>query len=159
MVAKHPENYVLPYNYGVELYRYIYSDEMKTANTSAYKEKLPVILNKAIAIKSTGEANFLLANFLYNNSIDLSEDARKIKGPKPADLKRKKEMDAASTKAMNDAIPYAEKVVSLFANVQKPKSSEKINYKQSLVILKNIYEIKKDAAKVASYDKKIKEAE
>lgn len=159
LVSKYPGNYVLPYNYGVELYRYIYSDEMKTANTNAFKEKLPVILGKAIAIKSTGEANFLLANFLYNNSIDLSEDARKLRGPKPADLKKKKELDAASTKAMNDAVPYAEKVVSLFADIQKPKSSEKINYKQSLVILKNIYEIKKDAAKVASYDKKIKETE
>ena len=75
LVAKYPGNYVLPYNYGVELYRYIYSEEMKTANTSAFKEKLPAILGKAIAIKSTGEANFLLANFLYNNSIDLSEDS------------------------------------------------------------------------------------
>ena len=159
LVAKHPENYVLPYNYGVELYRYIYSDEMKTANTSAFKEKLPVILNKAIAIKSTSEANFLLANFLYNNSIDLSEDARKIKGAKPADLKKKKDMDAASTKAMNDAIPFAEKVVSLFADIQKPKSSEKVNFKQSLVILKNIYEIKKDVTKVNLYAKKIKDAE
>ena len=159
LVAKHPENYVLPYNYGVELYRYIYSDEMKNANTTAFKEKLPAILNKAIAIKSTSEANFLLANFLYNNSIDLSEDARKIKGPKPADLKKRKEMDATSTKAMNEAIPYAEKVVSLFADIQKPKSSEKVNYKQSLVILKNIYEIKKDAVKVALYAKKIKDAE
>jgi hypothetical protein len=43
--------------------------------------------------------------------------------------------------------------------VAKPKGSEKVNYKQSLVILKNIYEVKKDAAKVASYDKMIKEAE
>ena len=159
LVAKYPGNYVLPYNYGVELYRYIYSEEMKTANTTPFKEKLPVILGKAIAIKSTGEANFLLANFLYNNSIDISEDARKLKGPKPADLKKKKELDAASTKALNDATPYAEKVVSLFAEIQKPKSSEKINYKQSLVILKNIAEIKKETAKVAMYDKKIKEAE
>ena len=105
LVAKYPGNYVLPYNYCVELYRYIYSEEMKTANTTPFKEKLPVILGKAIAIKSTGEANFLLANFLYNNSIDISEDARKLKGPKPADLKKKKELDAASTKALNDATP------------------------------------------------------
>lgn len=159
LMARHPDNYVLPYNYSVELYRYIYSEEMKNANTAAYKEKLPEILKKAIAIKSTSEANFLMTNFLYNNSIDLSEEARKIKGPKPADLKKKKDIEAASTKAMNEAIPYAEKVVSLFADIQKPKGSEKINYKQSLVILKNIYDVKKDTAKAAMYDKKIKETE
>ena len=158
LMAKHPDNYILPYNYAVELYRFIYADSMKNANTNVYKEKLPQILKKAIAIKSTGEANFLMANFLYNNSIDVSEDARKLRGPKPADLKKKKELNDLSAAQMSDAIPYAEKVISLFADLQKPKGSEKINFKQSLVILKNIYESKKDAAKVAIYDKKIKDA-
>jgi hypothetical protein len=159
LLAKYPDNYILPFNYSVELYRYIYSDEMKTANTSVYKEKLPEILKKAIAIKSTPEANFLMANFLYNNSIDISEDARKIKGPKPADLKTKKDMEANGTRQMNDAIPYAEKVVSLYAENTKPKPGEKVNYKQALSILKNIYDVKKDAVKSAAYDKKIKEAQ
>jgi len=159
LMGKYPDNYLLAYNYSVELYRYIYSEEMKTANTAVYKEKLPVVLKKAIAIKSTSEANFLMGNFLYNNSIDLSEDAKKIKGTKPADVKSRKDMEAASDKALNDAIPYAEKVVSLFPEIQKPKGSEKVNYRQALSILKNIYEIKKDAAKVATYDAKLKEAQ
>jgi hypothetical protein len=157
LLAKHPDNYVLFFNYSVELYKYIYSDEMKTANTSPYKEKLTKALNQAIILKSTPEANFLMANYLYNNSIDVSEEARKLKGPKPADLKAKKELEALSAKQVNDAIPFAEKVISLYADNTKPKSSEKVNYRQSLSILKNIYEVKKDAAKVAMYDKKIKE--
>ena len=158
LLTKYPGNYILSFNYSVELYRYIYSDEMKNANTNTYKEKLPEVLKKAIAIKSTPEANFLLANYLYNNSIDVSEEGRKIKGPKPADLKMKKDLEAASTAQMNDAIPYAEKVVSLFADIQKPKGSEKVNYKQALSILKNIYDVKKDTAKSAMYDAKIKAA-
>ena len=156
LLAKYPDNYVLAYNYGVELYRYIYSDEMKTANTSAYKAKLPVILKKAIAIKSTSEANFLLANFLYNNSIDLSEESRKITGTKPADTKTKKDLSAASTAAMNESIPYAEKVVTLYPAIEKPKSTEKINYRQTLVMLKDMYDLKKDTAKSAEYDAKLK---
>ncbi len=159
LMVKNPGNYTLPYNYGVELYRYIYSDEAKNVNTDPYKKKLPEVMDKAIAIKSTSEANFLMANFLYNNSIDIGEDARKIKGTKPDEVKKKKELMAESDAAMNGAIPYAEKVVALFPASAKPKGSEKVNYKQSLVILKNIYEVKKDAAKVASYDKMIKEAE
>ncbi|MCW3090967.1 MAG: hypothetical protein JWP81_2036 [Ferruginibacter sp.] len=159
LMVKNPTNYTVPYNYSVELYRYIYSDSLKNVNTNTYKAKLPEILKKAIAIKPTSEANFLLANFLYNNSIDISEDARKIKGVKPEDLKKKKALQAQSDSTMNAAIEYAQAVVSLYPGITKPKSSEKINYKQSLVILKNIYESKKDAAKVASYDKLIKEAE
>ena len=159
LLAKYPDNYVLAYNYSVELYRYIYSEEMKTANTAPYKQKLPVILKKALSIKSTSEANFLLANFLYNNSIDLSDEARKIKGTKPADVKSRKDLEAASASAMNDAIPYAEKVVSMYPEIQKPKGSEKVNYRQSLTMLRDIYETKKDTDKATAYDAKIKEAQ
>lgn len=159
LMAKNPSNYTLPYNYSVEMYRYIYSDSAKNVNTNEYKTKLPDVLKKAIAIKSTSEANFLLANFLYNNSIDISEDARKMKGVKPADIKSKKELQAQSDMALTQAIPYAEAVLSLYPAITKPKSSDKINYKQSLVILKNIYENKKDTAKAATYDKLIKSAE
>lgn len=159
LMAKHPDNYIVPYNYSVELYHYIYSDETKNTNTGEYKAKLVETIKKAIANKSTVEANFLAANFLYNNSIDISEEARKIKAVKPEDVKRKKAMDADANKTMNDAIPFAENVVSVFPTVQKPKATEKANYRQALTILKNIYEVKKDAAKIASYEKLLKEAE
>lgn len=159
LMVKNPSNYTLPYNYGVELYRYIYDDEMKDSNMVAYKTKLIEVMNKAIGIKSTLEANFLLANFLYNNSIDLSEEARKMKGTKPDDLKKKKELQTKSDAQMNASVPYAEKVVSLFAAIDSPKTSEKINYKQSLTILKNVASENKQVAKVAEYDKLIKSAE
>lgn len=158
LMVKNPGNYTLPYNYGVELYRYIYSDETKNVNTDEYKKKLPEVMDKAIKIKSTPEANFLLANFLYNNSIDIEEEARKIKGAKPEDIKKKKDMQAQAHVSRDQAIPYAETVITLHGTAEH-KTSEKVNYKQSLVILKNIYEEKKDAAKVASYDKLIKESE
>jgi hypothetical protein len=157
LLLKYPTNYTIPYNYGVELYHYVYSEEMKTLNTTKYKTRLKEVINKAIAIKSTSESNFLMANFLYNYSIDISDEARKLKGPKPEDLKKKKELNDQSTAVMNEAIPYAEKTVELFASIAKPKSSEKINYRQSLTILRNIYETKKDVTKAAQYDKLIKE--
>jgi hypothetical protein len=159
LLAAHPSNYVLSYNYGVELYQYIYSDSVKAADVNGYKDKLVEVMKTSIAAKPTVEANFLLANFLYNNSIDIADEGRKIKGVKPDDIKKKKEFTAASQKSMDDAIPYAQGVEKAFAALTKPKSSEKVNYKQSLVILKNIYEVKKDAAKLAEYEKKVKEAE
>jgi len=159
LMALHPNNYILSYNYGVELYQYIYSDSVKAADVNQYKDKLVEVMKKAVAAKSTVEANFLLANFLYNNSIDVAEESRKIKGTKPEDLKKKKDLTTASNKSMEDAIPYALAVEPAFTAIAKPKNSEKVNYKQSLVILKNIYEAKKDVAKTAEYDKKVKAAE
>ncbi len=157
LLAKYPENFAINYNYAVELYQYVYSDERKTADNEAYKAKITALLDKAIKAKpNSSEANFLMANYTYNNSIDISEAAQKIKGPKPEDLKRKKEMNERSAKMMDGAIPYAEKVVELFDGIAKPKSSEKINYRQSLVILRNIYEVKKDTARADKYDKMIK---
>jgi hypothetical protein len=156
LMGKISDNYTLLFNYGVELYRYIYSDEMQKVNTTEYKNKLPEVMKKAIAIKSTSEANFLLANFYYYNAIDISEEARTLKAVKPDELKKKKDLQAQSDLAMTQAIPFAEANVALFAKIAKPKSSEKINCKQSLVILKNIYEAKKDAEKIAIYDAKIK---
>ncbi len=44
LMTKNAGNYTLPYNYGVELYRYIYSDQMKDSNTTAYKAKLPEVM-------------------------------------------------------------------------------------------------------------------
>jgi hypothetical protein len=159
LLGKYPGNYTLAYNYAVELYRFIISDEMKNENTDIYKVKFPEVMKKAIDIKSTSEGNFLMASFLYNNSVDLSEEARKIRGPKPEDLKRKKEVEAHATEQMNQAIPYCESVINLFAGIAKPKLSEKVNYKQVLGMLKSIYEVKKDASKVATYTQKLKEAE
>ena len=129
---------------------------MQKVNTTDYKNKLPEIMKKAIAIKSTIEANFLLANFYYNNAIDISEDARNIKGIKPEDLKKKKDINAQSDIAMTQAIPFAEATISIYGTIAKPKSSDKVNCKQSLSILKSIYETKKDAEKVALYDAKVK---
>lgn len=165
LLTKHPESYSLPYNYAVELYHYIYSDEMKSANTDEYKAKLQEAGKKALANRQTVEANFLMTNFLYNNSIDIADEARKIKSPKPNvaikpdEIKKKRALEAESTKVMNESIPYGEAVVSVFEALTKPKGSEKVNYKQSLVILKNVYEVKKDAAKVAALEKKISVAE
>ncbi|MBL0359419.1 MAG: hypothetical protein IPP72_22295 [Chitinophagaceae bacterium] len=159
LMAKHPTNYTVAYNYAVELYNHINSDDAKNVNTSDDKTKLAEVLKKAIAIQSTFDANFLIANFLYNHSFDIGEEARKIKGPKPDDLKKRKALEAEAAKLLNDVIPYGESSLSLFAALPKKKTTDKIHYKQVLTMMKNIYDVKKDAAKSVQYDKLIKEAE
>jgi hypothetical protein len=159
LMVKMPDNYTVVYNYGVELFNYLNSDAAKTANTSEHKTKLVEVLKKADNLQPSFDANFLLATFLYNNSFDIGEEARKIKGPKPEDLKRRKAMEADATKSMNEAIVPAEAALKLYEGIEKKKTTDKIHNKQLLTMLKNIYEVKKDTAKAAQYDKLSKEAE
>ena len=159
LAAKYPNSYTVLYYYSAELYNYLNGDGAKDANAPALKTKLAETLKKAIAAKSTFEANFLLTNFLYNSSFDLGEEARKIKGPKPDDLKKKKAMEAEAKKLLNEAVAPGEEALKQFAILQKAKSTDKVHRKQVLNMLKNIYEVKEDRAKVAEYNKLISEAE
>ncbi len=154
LLLKYPNSYVVTYNYTVELYRYIYSDDAKTLNTNPQKLKLVEVSKKAIAIKSTAEANFLLANFLYNDSYDLSDAARQIKGTKPEDLKKKKELSDASKKELDESIPYAETGVDLYSKMTKLKGSEKVNYRQLLDLLSEGYRVKGNPTKSAEFKAK-----
>ena len=52
-----------------------------------------------------------------------------------------------------------EEAVKLFAAIAKPKTTEKVHYKQVLTMLRNIYDVKKNAAKSAEYDRMAKAAE
>jgi len=159
LITKYPNNYAIAYNYSVELYNYLNSDDSKTADRPALKAKLETVLKKAIAINSTFDANFIMANYLYNSSFDLSDEARKIRGTKPDDLKKKKAMEADATRIMNDAGGYAETAHTLFPSLKKPKTTDKIHHKQIVTILRNVAENKKDAAKMAEYDRLLKEME
>jgi hypothetical protein len=152
--AKYPNSYVLFFNYGYELNKYVYSDEPKTGDLAAYKTKIPELFKKAIAIKSTTDANMLLANFYYNNSYDLTEEAKKIKGNKPDEVKKRLDLNAASKNNQNTCIPVAEEAVRLFAAMPKLKLSEKVNYKQAYDMLSTIYRINGDAKKADEYEKK-----
>jgi len=159
LAAKHPDNYDLAYRYSAELFNYINSDESKGVNVADYKTKLSESLKKTIAIRSTFEANFLMATSLYNNSFDIGDEARKIKGVKPEDVKKKKALEAESLKQLDDLIPYGESAIAIFPTIKKQSGSEKANYKRLLNMMKNVYEVKKNTAKAAEYDKLAKAAE
>lgn len=156
LLTKNPGSYDVAYNYAAELFNYVNATETPAASAAEYKKKLVEILKKAIAIKSTFEANFVMTVTLYNNSFDISDEASKIKGLKADDLKKKKALQNDAMQALNEAIPYGEAGVKLFSEIDKPTGSEKGNYRKLLSMMKNMYEVKKDAAKTAEYDAKMK---
>ena len=154
LIVKYSNSYVLFFNYGYELNKFVYSDEPKTGDMSAYKVRIPDLFKKAIAIKSTVEANMLLANFYYNNSYDLTDEAKKIKGTKPEDVKKRQDLNNASRASLNMSVPVAEEATRLYAAMPKLKGSDKVNYKQALDILSVVYKLNGDAKKGEEYEKR-----
>lgn len=148
-----PNNYVLYYNYAIEIDKFINSAESKGKDLSSYKKKLEASFKKAISIKSTIEANLQLANLYYSKTYEIQEQVAKIKGTKPEEVKLKKELVALTKSTMNDCIPYAEEAVKLLAVLKEYKFADKTNYKLALEILSNAYKLNGNAAKVAEYEK------
>ena len=157
LAMSHPNSYMVFFNYGYELDKFIYSADAKGKDMAAYKKKIPELFKKAISINSTIDANMLLTNHYYNESFDYIDEANKIKGAKPEDAKKRNEILALSKASLNQAIPYGEETVKLFAAqkaAQKEfKMSDKVNYKQVIDILIKAYKQNGNAAKAAEYEK------
>lgn len=154
LLTTHADNYMVNFNYGYELEKFIYSQDAKGKDLSGYKKRIPELFKKAISIKSTIDANMLLANHYYNLSFDISDEANKIKGTKPDDVKKKNDLMATSKSTINEAIPYAETAVDLYGKLEKFKESDKVNYKQVLDVLSQAYKQKGDLKKSEEYNKK-----
>ena len=154
LTVKYPNSYTVWFYYGNDLNRFVYADENKAMNMTAYKAKVPDLLKKALAINSTGEANMLLANFYYNNSFDLSDASTKIKGTKPDDVKKRTELMNASKKSLDDCLPWAMAAVDIFSKQAKLRGTEKTNFRLAYDMLAEIYRVKGDPKKSAEFKAK-----
>ncbi len=157
-----PNNYVVFYNYAIDIDKYLSSDAAKgkdAAFVTNYRNKIEELYKKTISIKSTLEANLQLANLYYGKTFDLQDRISRIKGTKPAELKLKNDLIAESKAVSLASIPYAEEAVRLLSELKTYKYSDKANYKLALEILGAGYKVKGDAAKVAEVEKKKLEVE
>lgn len=149
-----PNNYAVFYNYAVDIDKFLGSDAAKGKDVTAYKNKIEELFKKTVSIKSTIEGNLQLANLYYSKTYDLQEQAAKIKGTKPAEVKVKNEVLANVKATMNKAIPYAEEAARLLGELKEYKFTDKTNYKLAMEILTNAYKMNGNAAKLAEYEKK-----
>jgi hypothetical protein len=157
-----PNNYIVFYNYAVEIDKFLGTDAAKgkdAATVAAYKIKIEDLFKKAVSIKPNIEGNLQLANLYYSKTYDLQERAAKIKGTKPTELKVKADLNAAVKASMSQAIPFAEEAVKLLAALKEYKFSDKANYKLALEILSNAYKMSGNTAKFAEIEKKKLEVE
>ncbi len=157
-----PNNYVVFYNYAIEIDKFISSDASKGKDANAinaYRTKIEELYKKAVSIKSTVEGNLQLANLYYSKTFDLQERIAKIKGTKPAEVKVKNDLIAESKALSLASIPYAEETVRLLSEFKEYKFADKSNFKLALEILGHGYKVSGNAAKIAEVEKKKLEVE
>jgi hypothetical protein len=159
LMKRYPEKYTYPYNLAVEIYNDLYTADARPANAEAMKDKLTDVLKVAIPLDKGVDARMLMTRHLYNDAYDYQDSSKKVKGVKPADLKKKADLKALFLKRIDDCIPYAESSVSYFAALPTLKPVQKANYKIVLDLLSQMYGTKNDLKKAAEYDKKKAEVE
>lgn len=149
-----PNNYMIFYNYAIDIDKFLNSSAATGKDIEAYRKKMEDNFKKALALKSTIEVNLQLANMYHNKSFDLQDKAQKIKGTKPAELKIKNDILASMKANLQQAIPYAEDAVKQLAALKTYKFTDKANYKLALEILSNAYKVTGNAVKAAENEAK-----
>jgi hypothetical protein len=151
LYVANPLNFQNSFNYSVEMYNSIWANDAKILDTAVFA-KLTTVLKSAIEADKGLDAVMLLNNHLFNVAADYSAKATLIKGVKPDDVKKKKELNASMIKYMDESIPYGEKLITHFKEEAKLTNKQKISYKQAANSLSEIYRVKGNLKKSAEYD-------
>ena len=143
-------------SYASEMFDYLFikNSEARPADFDAVAAKIETQAKLALNY-SPEAANLILAQLYYNQGYSYTEQANKIKGPKPEDIKKKKDLNASAVAKYDLAIPYTEKEVSLLEQKGTAlKGKDKNTLRTMYGILEDIYTAKGDKAKAGEYDKK-----
>jgi len=154
VMAKNPKNFVVPYNYSIEMYNTIWGRDAKGGDQTAVKEKLTTTLKAAIENDKGNDATVLLSKHLYNLSSDLSIAANMVKGTKPEDVKKKADLVATTNLQMDEFLMYANKASTYFDAQPTLKGAQKGAYTEMLVSMVEVYNYKKNPTKAAEMQKK-----
>jgi hypothetical protein len=155
LTSKNPDNYSLLYNYCVELFNYGLAQEKRPDDFVTVDTKLYEALKKTIALNSTAEANMLMCRYLFFHINDMTDAYNAVKGAKPDDIKKKKDLSDAMGKKYEEVLPYANTVYGLYDAKPALKPNEKGNFKLSCNMLLEYWDRKNDAAKVKFYQDKM----
>ncbi|MEO7444428.1 MAG: hypothetical protein ABIT96_03025 [Ferruginibacter sp.] len=157
LLATSPDNFLLNYNYSVELFNNLYGKDAQTTNLVETKQELTNLLKKAIAVDKGIDATVLMANHQYNMASDISGDVSRLKGTSPEAVKKKADLNTQYMVKMNDFITYAELASKYYDAKTDMTPIQKGVYKSLLINLEEVYNVKKDSKKAAEVrDKKNK---
>lgn len=174
LMAKDPNNFKLLSIYGETLFEKLNPKENETPlpdNAAELEAKMVAVFNKAASLDTKNAASFMnLANHFLNKSVRTGNSLREhqkmmrdkqkantpepVKGkpapkapaPDPADVEKRKALQAEYEVHLEDAKTYYEKSVDVYKTVENLAGVEKQNYRNAVSYLIDIYKEKKDFA-------------
>ena len=177
ILQKDPKNYEVALDYAAELFSQTYGGDPKKPGDVTYeaqKDALTKAIQRAIDINPTATANYIMTQHISNQIYDLQQqlnDARKTtaatkasagktsaKGAtaKPAGVGKSQEYEKAIAAKFEDVFAYSTKAYDQYSKETNLKPEDKQNYKKVLNNLVDYYQYKKQPAKAAEYQAKLK---
>lgn len=152
-VKESPDKMEYSYNYALELYDYAYHSDVtkRPTNSAELINKVESLLKRTLELQPENhQALLVLAQVLYNQGVDIQNEAVNIKGSKPEDVKKRADMKEEAIANYDKAIPYLEEIVTKLENKAELAREEKSSLRNALDILITIYDQKnaKDKMKV-----------
>ena len=152
LLKRNPDSLQYHFNYANEIFGYLYNsdDGVQIENKDQNLAKLKTQLEEAYRIDSKDiNTNWLYSQYYYNKGIELRDEALKIKGTKPEDVKKKDELNEEAKKSWNQAIPFSD--VALKTLEESGKSSDRSRYKSVANLMQNIYRSLSDKENLKVY--------
>ena len=156
LITGNCKTYALLYNYGAELFNYIYTQDKKPADYKEKQAKLDEVLKAAIALESSPDANLLMARHVYNEVYDAQDAQAEIKGTKPEDVKKRNDLKATMNTKLDQMLPYAMAAAKFYEGRTGLKVHDKGNAKIATDLIIRYYDQKNDKVKVKEYQDKMK---
>ncbi len=151
ITAEHPDSASYMFDYGLELYQYATdtSTGKRPANSADLISKAKQELLASLKLNPNfPQASLMLGTIYYNEGVEFQVLGKPKGNTNAEELKKRQDYRAQSAKKFDDAIPYLEKVDQLLGSKAKLKKADKDALKDAYDSLINIYESKKDKAKI-----------
>lgn len=156
LMQRYPNHHELASDYAAQYFNYTYSNANKPADYIARQDKLTQILQKNLSMQQTPMNNYLMSRHINNKIADLEDQRRSIKGTTPADVAKRKDLDAKINQQYDELAQYSQKAYDLYSQQSNLKGADKIYYKEVTRDLIDYYQLKKNTAKVSEYQNKLK---
>ncbi len=151
LVTKKPDSLMYHFNYANDIFGYVYNSDAGAVVTG--KDSLLNVLHNQLEAGYKINPNDIVTNWLYsqyyyNQGVDISDSASKVK-----DAKVKADLGTQAKDDFTKAIPYADKAITELENAGY-KKSDKSRYKSIVNLMQKIYQSLNQTDKVKTYQDK-----
>ncbi len=152
LLVKYPDNYNIHIRYVSDFFSHIYSG----TSSMEQKAKLTIAIQNLIKANPNALSYYIMTQHISNEIYDIEVAMSAIKGTKPEDVQKKKQMTDQRAAKFEAMLPYALKTYDLYMAQGQLKSEDKVNAGKTLDNLVDYYNFKKMPDKVAFYKEKKK---